>query len=650
MLKFFRKYNKIILGVGFALLMVIFLLPQGVSRLVGDPRQRTAFAYDGGRITEEELIQANADLQFLEAMYPPLVKIYLGLDQRRGGLHWALLVHLAEDAGYVGGPDDGRTSLDEMARTFSLLELRNLFGSDYARINSQKDSLAQSMLIRFEQARAGAINNGRPDEAVDRVLARVRGVLRLYSAYLNTVTLSDRELARAVRDAYAQATVDAAQIPAAGRVDEDTPEPTELEILSAFDQFKNVRRGEGEHGFGYLREPAVRLEWMLISRRDIEQAVTLDPVEVNAYWRAHRDRFTSESFAEDRPRVEREIRDAEVERVLAEVRRAFKGIVLQNTSRFEPGPDGTPVPPADWAQQRPLFIDMAKQIEARVEERTGVDIPPPDTLSDPRWLSRDQTAALPVIGNARIVIGRQTVALPDVVYSLPTLGGDNSAGLIEGVAYTEPLIAEGGTLCFIRVNTARPESPPESVAEVRPLIVNDLKTLFEYEELAGEVSALEQSILEKGFNDAMRDYGVNTILSDVAVTRDQFGRTISASEEDAATFRNAVMDRVGRLDATVPVVDQPIADRVVVQGMPSALAVVGAVITEQFPVTIEAYQTLAAGVFGAARNRIQNIGGWPFRFDALIDRFHVVGVNRSLTDEDEDLDQAPAQGDTPPAG
>ena len=70
MLKFFRKYNKLILGVGFAFLMVVFLLPAGVSQLVGDPRGRPVFEYDGGVITQGDLNRASQELQFLSRMHP----------------------------------------------------------------------------------------------------------------------------------------------------------------------------------------------------------------------------------------------------------------------------------------------------------------------------------------------------------------------------------------------------------------------------------------------------------------------------------------------------------------------------------------------------------------------------------------------------
>jgi len=643
-LKFFRKYNKIILGFGFALLMVVFLLPQGVSQIVGDPRQRTAYAYDGGRITEAQLLQANQDVAFLKEIYPPLAEGYLGLDPRQTGLHWALLVRLAEDAGYVGGPDDGRSSLRTLAEIFAEFELRSYFGPDLAAIASQRDAMTQTLATLFEQARARAINSGRTVDAVDRTLARVRGVLRLYEAYLNTVSLSERELARQTRDAYATAVVDAGQIAAASKVTDETPEPTELEIIAAFDEFKDVRRGEGRHGFGYLRPPAVRLEWLLIPRSGIADAVVLDPVEVNAHWRANRDRYTGTSFSEDRPRVERELRDRQVERVIAEIQRAFKGVVLQNTGRFETGPDGKPIPPADWAERRPLFSDLARLVEERAEERTGIDIPTPQALSDPRWLAREDVAALPVVGNARIVVGRRPVALDELVFSLPELGGDGAGGLIAGVAHPEPLIAQGGDLVFIRVDAVRPESPPASVAEVRAQIVNDLKTLYEYERLAEGVSELEQAIIEVGLEEAMRLRGVNTILADMTVRRDFFSRTITASEEDAAAFRDAIMDKAAALDPTVPATDQPIADRVVAQAMPSALAVVAAVIKEIQPVTTELYQTAAPAIFRAARNSLQSPDSWPFRLESLIDRFNVVGVSRSLDEGDDGEPLTPDAG------
>ena len=648
MLKFFRKYNKIILGFGFAFLMVIFLLPQGVSRLVGDPRDRTAYTYDGGRITEGELIHAGQEVEFLERLYPPLKTLFLAIESP---LHWVLLTREAEAARLVGGPEDGRNSLTQFAESFADLELNRVLRGNQAAIQSQRDSMIVRVHAALEQARAQAINAGQTADAVDLVLAQARGVVRMYSTYLDSITLSRPELAQATRNALDSAKIEYAQITAAAQITDDTPEPSEDDIRRAFQTYRDTPRGEGEHGFGYRRENAVKLEWMLVNRAEIEKAVVLDPVEVNVHWQKNRAKY-KDSFAQARPSVERELRNAKVARVLAQVKVSFKAAILQATAGLETDEFGKPIPGPNWPDQRPSFRAIALRIAREVLDRTGVVIPPPDTLSDPRWLTKEDVATLPVINVARTVIGRTAVALPDLVFSLEALGGPGGMDTRAGIAHTEPLVANSGTLCFFRIDDIRPASPPESVDEVRPLIVNDLKRLHEYDRLVDKIDTIEAAALKDGFEQATVPYHVTALYPDVVVTRDRFGRTSNASEEDRGALRNAVMDKAERLDPTAPAKDAPLADRLVLVAQPSTLSLAMAQITSVDPTPLETYQSLADDVLLRERGALRRSPAWPFTFDAMKRRHNVAEIRGRSSSNDEDAADADAKaspGDDQPS-
>ncbi len=630
MLKFFRKYNKIILGIGFAFLMVVFLLPQGVSQLVGDPRERTAYTYTGGRITEGDLIRAGQELQFMDSLYPAMRQQYLGI---QSPLHWTLLKREAEAAGFVGGPEDGRNALDSLAAEFAIVELRQIFGQDVASMLSQQDVATQFIRASLEQARTNAINAGQTPESVDGIVSRIRGVFRLQSVYLGALTLSAPELSIAARDLQESVGVRYAPISAAALINDSTPEPTEEEILATFDKYKNTRRGEGEHGFGYLRAPAVRLEWMLVTRSDIERAVTLDPIEVNVHWQNNKDRF-GDSFALAKPSVERELRNREVDRVAARVRESYKGAILQATGSLNTDAQGRYILPPDWGVRRESFESLALKIERDVLERTGVPVPRPDVLRDPFWLTRSDVAALPVIGQARIAVGRVPVTFADLVFSLERLGGAGATGVQAGVSFPDPLLADGGTMCFFRINEVRPESPPDSVDEVRALIVNDLKRLHEYESLVSRIDEIRSAVVEKGLQDATIPYRVSLIYPEVAVSRTVFAQQTNLSEDDLQRVRNAIMDAAAGLDPTVVTEELPMSDRLVIVPTPSTLSLTVAEIHNVTPLPYETFQQIVQQVQSFRRRSLQSEHRWPFSLESMMARLGVAAVSGRAESED----------------
>lgn len=641
MLKFFRKYNKVILSVGFAFLMVVFLLPAGVSNLVGDPRSRPVIKYDGGEITQGEMMQAQQELQFLSRIHPAFVPVLLSLDDRRAGEHWLLLSREAEAAGLVGGPGDGRNSLEQLAQTFTDFELNQRFRGDIAQIMSQRDAIMQEMLFLLEANRAGAINAGQPAEAVDRILARARGVVRLYTIYLNTLTLSQPELVVAAQDAINTVTVNLAPISAAALVDDQTPEPTEDQILEHFEEFKSVPPRQGEFGFGYLREPAVQLEWMVVSRREFENAVKLDPVDVNVYWQHNKDRFGAD-FATARPRVERELRDQQVERAMSIARQVIKGQILQASGPL-PEKGGRKILPDDWASKRPNFEAIAARVAETISDRMGLTIAPPDVLQDFRWLTRSDVASLPTISASSITIGRSNVSFADFVYSIPELGGAGLFPVQPGVAYADPLTSTTGDSVYFRILEARPQSPPESVDEVREQIVNNLKRFTEYQSLLEMQSELVAKAAEVGLEDATLDFDVTMIFPNVQVSRDRVTRRTSASDADMAAFSDAVMTAAMKIDPSIPIAQAPADQRYLAAPQPSIMSLALVEIVRVAPMSRETFQSIANQILINRRTQLRSQYDWPFTLERMRQRHNV----KSLVDDDDDESDAGADQDVP---
>lgn len=635
MLKFFRKYNKIILGVGFAFLMVVFLLPQGVSQLVGDPRDRPALEFDGGVITQGELIQASNELQILQRIHPAFLQVLLGVERPE---HWLLLTREAQAGGFVGGPDDGRNSLQQLAQTFTDFELSQLYRNDYAQILSQRQQMTDVMRQILERQRAEAINAGQPAEAVDRILARARGVVRMYTAYLNTQVLSRPELIMSARDAIEAVTVKYAGIDPSVLINDATPEPSEQEIEEHFAIYRDIAPGEGQYGFGYLRDPAVRLEWMMISRSEIDDAITLDPIEVNVHWQRNKDRF-GEVFAEARPRVERELRDQQIERVLGIARQVVKGQLLQAQGNLPEGENGRKILPQNWESERPDFRAIAERVAEEIRNRADLEVVAPDVLSDPRWLTQDEVAALPVLGFSRIAIGRTPVRFPELVFSMPVVGGEGQYPIQPGIAFPDPMTTSAGNLVYFRVLDARPQSPPDSLDEVRNQIAHDLKRLAEYERIVGNSSEILETAAEIGVEEATNPYGVNIIYPGVTVTKDVFTRTTRATEEDVARLRNAVLERAAAMDPTIPLSETPLIERLLIVPLPSALIVPLMEITQIAPLSEERFQNVANQVLLNQRTALRRDYEWPFSMERMFERHNVTNLVAS-EDEGEAADEA----------
>ncbi len=634
MLKFFRKYNKPILGVGFVLLMIVFLLPAGVNRLVGDPNNRTSFTYDGGVITQGEIVQAGRELAFLGQLHPAFTKVLLNVEKPE---HWILLTREAKAAGLVGGPDDGRNSLNQLAITFADFELNQIYPNNFQQRVSLRDAAISSIRSVLENARAGAINGGQPDIVVDRILARARGVVRLYTAYLNAQTYSKPELQIAAEDALSEVEVTSAHISAASIVDDTTPEPTADEIRQQFETYKNVPPRTGEFGFGYQREPQVQLEWMILSRPEIDNVVTVDPIDVNVHWQRNKDRF-GDDFNEAKGRVEKELHDQKVDRILRVARQVVKGQLLQASGSLETNSTGMPILPADWASRRPSFDAIAQRVADEIKSRAGIEIVPPDTLSDPRWLTRTAVSTVPIIGTSSISAGSRPIFFNTLVFSVPEVGGEGDMRAQVGQAYMDPLQAADGSLCFFRILGARPTSPPDSVEEIRSQIVNDLKRMSAYKSLVERKSEIMTDAMENGLGVATLPFNLDIMYPKVIVKRGSISRRSGASIEDVKKLVDAVFAKAEPLDPTVPTTDLPLAERIVVVEQPSILSLALLEITSIKPISIEEYRSIANQIMLYKRTSLRGSYEWPFSEAPMKARHNLVAVGRSDDDADVDTD------------
>lgn len=130
-------------------------------------------------------------------------------------------------------------------------------------------------------------------------LARALGVLRVFQANRNEASLvSAPELRAHAQEVLDVAVVGMVTLNALAAADE-LPEPTEDEIQTQYETYRTVRPGEGLLGFGYLRPPAVQVEWINIDQKVVANELPLDRVAVRVF---HKNNKTQ-------ARLERRLRD-----------------------------------------------------------------------------------------------------------------------------------------------------------------------------------------------------------------------------------------------------------------------------------------------------------------------------------------------------
>lgn len=202
MLRFLRKYNKYILVIGGALLMVVFLVPQAIQGMTGNPMKRTAGRLDGEKVSVGDMTLAAQEAAAIGEFLPMMANL---VDRDARDAHWLLLAREAEQAGYVGGPDDGLDWIPDLASDFVINDLYRQYQQFASFIPNMDAFIAQQFaseqgqeMVREYQAalvsrRMSIAGSARLTlDQFDAALAKARGIIRMLDAYQRAARYSDR--------------------------------------------------------------------------------------------------------------------------------------------------------------------------------------------------------------------------------------------------------------------------------------------------------------------------------------------------------------------------------------------------------------------------------------------------------------------------
>ncbi|MGI9013068.1 MAG: hypothetical protein ACR2GY_02340 [Phycisphaerales bacterium] len=692
MIRFFRKYQKVIILVGLPILLVIFLVPQAIQG-IADYSSRAArveatYVDANGvqqSLSTEDSALAQAELNVMSrglsgfgivaqgTEVTPL--LLLGLSGIEQPEHWMLLKREAEAMGV-------------MSR--GIKEAEMIAGS-FASIIAQAAEFDTPPTPQQVIGAMAAVTSTSP-QTVARALVSARGVQRLLMAYAGSINKLSTRRTAAEADARlnridasimvitpkvsasteAGDSADAADATANDTGNDTAPEPTEAELEAQLAKYADVMPGEGEHGFGYRLPDRVQVEWLALAASRVREAALddakLSRIELRKYWLKNKDRFrppgvSGEVIFED---VESMVRAEVTEQVVKETLDAIARYMVSEQMRTtrELDRDGIYLKlPEDWSDSQVVLFDLGE----RVQTEFGA-LPTYHRRGD-EWYSANEVRNLEGVGQAFIERFGQRVTLRDFVLGLKEFGGNETILAQAGVAL-EPLRLSDGSLYFARITATEKARPPRNVDEVRDKLVADLKRFKAYERLAARAEEIRSEVLALGMeavadrydsfvlpqnaigyaepNAAILRYGINNTTLPPPIGRDK--NTINAIVERGRAAMSSMLER------NLDIEELPFEDRVAVIKDDEHLALVVVEFTVLEPTTREDIGVLLqplADMVTSSELPDQNILESFLSWESVAARFkyaRTAGTSNTIDDEgdgeDDDADVAdPADAD-----
>ena len=668
MLKFIRKFQLIILAVGGSLLMVVFLLEPVLTSFQRSQMNRTvARLADGGKVTLLDVDVARAEIDLARrvagVVFLPREANGLGLspDDPEGAnrhvYHWIMLSRMAEEAGLVGGAEDGRQLINiqiaaerrELIQRAQMAIMQGAMTPQEATEQIQQyETLRRSQLFR-DVMQTASYTQGATEEDVWASLAKFMGAYRLLSLYQNAPAFSPAGAVAAMRELGDSVAVNAALIPGTLLATE-VPDPSEAELAAFFEARAGASPDEDETGVGYVQPARVRLGWLVLSREDFNRGIEVDRVELQKMWRLdsekpEADRLYPGDFASERARIEADYRRDRVDELMVEADRVIRSEALKATRGLS-REGGRLVLPEDWSRTRPRLDVIAEAVVTRLSAQ-GASVPTPTVeVPENRWFSGDELAGVPGLGRAFYRVGSRTVLIRELPASVDENGFVESINLQVGVPQVEPAAVDAeGNRYYLLVLGHREAGPARSIEEAgRERVLADYKSVRGFEMLRDRLDELESAAAgENGVRGAV-DLAVEhadltrvvrpSVYRNVRVSTVQVLPSAQSPSVDpqlnSEAFRDAVLGAAEGIDPLAS--PEEVADqaRAVAVALPAARAVAVARIVAPRPMTQEDFQQSVQMALGLLKRQeveaaLDETGaGDPFSFETLRERYGLV--------------------------
>jgi len=479
MLKFFAKYQKILLVVGGSILMVIFLLPAGGQFLQPDPASQPIGTVNGRQLTLRDQRIAAAEIQLVQSISPQL-----GQNLPADELRWLLLIEEARKNGLYVSRAQAKGEIDNMISNGVPI------GQILQRAGANEDLLTQAMQHAIM-------------------------ILQLTNMILDPGVPSEPRLAHTAQAIRAQAKVDLVGIDADQMLKELSGDPSEQQVKDLYDKYKTERRGNSEpYGFGYYLPRRVKLEYISVPLSRVTESIEVDEVEAQKFYAKHPERYMKQSSSDSGdnalqlneqsgPLPYRQVRDRVIDELTRQLAREKQNrIVKQIVARLS-------------EHQRHLtrndkgYYELSDDYTPLSFERISKDIQAehnvlPDVVRiENRWLSLQDVSKLEGFGNAGFDLAGQRVGVAPYIASTrelnPAPNNPLTAMNLQTDIASRPVTDNDGNEYIFRLLAAEPAREPKSLDEVREQVVADAKRLEAYQLLKERA----QKLLDRAQSDGL---------------------------------------------------------------------------------------------------------------------------------------------------
>jgi len=585
MFKFLRQYNKWILVVFGGLLMLVFLVPTTIQEFSRQSASlgSTWASVGTTKITDGDRLHTAGQLLTLEALeqvlgYPVRMQLAAstGLDSRNPA-HWYLLVREAENGGYIGGADEGRSWL--------------------------QDQLAMSALELSEGEVLGRLagSSRQTPSQVLEALGNIRGVLRMLEVAA-MLPVSDSRAKIAANEAQTSASADVVVINATNALSENEPTaPTPEAMQAHFEKYREVAAGTGDLGFGYLVPNRVKLEWFRVPVESVRASLATDPrlsdLEVRkAYLKDPGSFFPPgvagqfAAFDDVAVEVRTKVTDKLVRERMSEIERFVEdqvALALRGVQRQ----GGYLELSEEQRTKQPKYADLI----VTVSDQFKIPVPEYHGAGDQWVLPADANTIDPLGRAATMRFGPRSRRLAELLASLREFGGSSTLIVQEGVT-GPPLTAMSptgapGDVFFFRVVATEAAHAPKSLGEVADAVRNDILRIARFEQLVAQAPEIEKKAIADGLADVAKSFGT-TVQFMPRIT--EAVPTIIPGLGTSPDAVKVILARAMKLPKTTPVADVPDAERTFTVEAPLQLALLVVRITSLKPLAAEDYDRLAS--------------------------------------------------------
>jgi hypothetical protein len=507
MMKFFRKYNKQLLAIFMALLLIVWLGGSALTELIrsrgdyGKTPQGTAY---GKTITLKDMQPSFLETETLEQImgrplwqYPwAFVVQTLGMNMQQAGA--IRQMPLSKDEWYM---------LDTAAR------------KAHVQITPEAlESFKAKSMITPEVSNVIRQRTHKTQEELDEALTSFARVQEAAVQAAQAVKVSEADINEMVRRTGEKARIEAVAIEAKSFYDKNY-QPTPQEIQAQFDKYKNITSQPSSPG--YELPAAAQIEYIEIDSDALAQRQKVDDQEAYAYWKEHSSEFTKPtstrpttssapasqpkpytSFSEASPKViaklKKEKAQNEAQRIIAPemIAKLAEPWAALTTTR----PSDAKTAP-DRQKAADLYPKLIEQFQAKYPG--AFKYKRLDLIEEPA-LAKEPVGAATALPNSE-----QETTVAQAAFMVPGLDTRNESpqsqrffrGLYETAS--EPFAGSSGNVYIIRTVAIRPKQAPSDLSTVRERIVEDLRNARAFEEAQKAAQKLFEAAKQKGLQAAL---------------------------------------------------------------------------------------------------------------------------------------------------